>query len=100
MNPEHPSVMHNEKAFRFFSYTLVFLIMASVALTMGSIIRAVLPDWHSSIIAGVLLFIVVDRLYTYRQLKPLTTLSSEWAMYIGAQKPLEYGLSRLPQSAI
>ncbi len=85
MNPEHPSATRNEKAFRFFSYTLVFLIMASVALTMGSIIRTVLPDWHSGIISGVLLFIVIDRLYTYPQLKSLTVLSSEWAIYIGAQ---------------
>ena len=86
MNPGSASNLQgHEKAFRFFSYTLVFLIMVSVAITLGSIIRAVLPDWHSGIIAGVLLFIVVDRLYTYRQLKSLTTLSSEWAIYIGAQ---------------
>lgn len=86
MNPEHPSAaMRNEKAFRFFSYALVFLIMVSVAMTLGSIILTVLPDWHSGIIAGVLLFIVVDRLYTYRQLKSLTVMSSEWVIYIGAQ---------------
>ena len=86
MNPGSASTpLGHEKAFRFFSYTLVFLIMVSVAITMGSLIRAVLPDWHSGIIAGVLLFIVADRLYTYRQLKSLTTLSSEWAIFIGAQ---------------
>ena len=44
-----------------------------------------LPGWHSGIIAGILLFIVIDRLYTYRQLKSLTPLSSEWAIAIGAQ---------------
>ena len=86
MNRETSSaVMENAKAFRFFSYSLVFLLMACMAMTMGSLIHNVLPEWHSGIIAGVLLFIVVDRLYTYRQLKPLTTLSSEWAIAIGAQ---------------
>jgi hypothetical protein len=86
MNPETASnARGNERSFRVFSYTLVFLIMTCVVMTFSNVIRNVLPDWHSGVIAGVLLFIVVDRLYTYRQLKTLTTLSSEWAIAIGAQ---------------
>ena len=85
----------NEKAFRFLSYTLVFLLMACTAMTIGSLIHSVLPEWHSGIIAGVLLFIVADRLYTYRQLKPLTTLSAEWALAIGAQWILILLVTRL-----
>lgn len=79
------NAMGNAKAFRSFSYTLVFLMMACVAMTTGSLIRGVLPDWHAGIIAGALLFIVIDRLYTYRQLKSLTPLSSEWAIALGTQ---------------
>jgi hypothetical protein len=60
-------------------------MMACAAMTFGMLIQNVLPGWHSGIIAGVLLFIVIDRLYIYRQLRSLTSLSSEWAMVIGGQ---------------
>jgi len=86
MNPGSASnAMGNAKGFRFLSYTLVFLMMACVAMTLGSLIHNVIQEWHSGILAGDLLFIVADRLYTYRQLKTLTTLSSEWAIALGAQ---------------
>ncbi len=45
----------------------------------------VFPEWHSAIIAGMALFVVIDRLYTYRQLKSLTFLSTEWLIALGAQ---------------
>lgn len=80
-----PNIRGNEKAFRLLSYILVFLMMASAAMTVGILIQNVLPAWHSGIIAGFLLFIVIDRLYTYRQLRSLTPLSSEWAIAIGGQ---------------
>lgn len=86
MNPGSTSnAIGNQKVFRFLSYTLVFLMMACVVMTIGNLIQNTLPDWHSGIIAGVTLFIVIDRLYTYRQLKHLTPLSSEWAITLGAQ---------------
>ena len=75
----------NEKMFRFASYALVFLMMACVLLTLGSLIQNLSSNGHAGIIAGVLLFIVIDRLYTYRQLKSLTVLSSEWAIALGTQ---------------
>ena len=85
MNPGSSGTRGNEKAFRFFSYTLVFLMTACMAMTIGSLIHNVLPEWHSGIVAVVLLFIMADRLYTYRSMKSLTLLSSEWALNIGAQ---------------
>lgn len=86
MNPGSPSSLKgNEKVFRVLGYLLVFLMMTCAAMTLGMLIQNVLPAWHSGIIAGVLLFIVIDRLYTYRQLKALTPLSSEWAIVIGGQ---------------
>jgi hypothetical protein len=75
----------NAKMFRFASYGLVFLMMACVLMTLGSLIQNLSPDGHAGLIAGILLFIVIDRLYTYRQLKSLTILSSEWAIALGAQ---------------
>jgi hypothetical protein len=75
----------NEKMFRFASYGLVFLMMACILMTIGSLIQNLLPNGHAGIIAGVLLFIVIDRLYTYQQLKSLTFLSSEWAIALGTQ---------------
>ncbi len=79
------NVLGNVKVFRFLGYLLVFLMMACVVMTVGMLIQNVLPSWHSGIIAGILSFIVIDRLYTYRQLRSLTPLSSEWAIAIGGQ---------------
>ena len=73
------------RRFRAASYTLVFLMMACVVLTLSILTHNLLPDWHANIIAGLLLFIVVDRLYTYRQLKSLTLWSSEWLTAFGVQ---------------
>jgi hypothetical protein len=86
MNPRPTSnAIGNEKVFRALSYTLVFLMMACVAMTLGSLIDILVPHWHSGIIAGIILFIVLDRFYTYRQLKSLTLLSSEWIIALAAQ---------------
>ena len=75
----------NERTFRLVGYALVFLLMACVLITLGNLIQNTLPHWHAGMIAAILLFIVVDRLYTYPQLKSLTFLSSEWALAIGGQ---------------
>src|SRR5215203_5394881 len=77
--------MENEKRFRPVSYTLLFLMMACVSLTLSILIHSLLPNSHASTIAGILLLVVMDRLYTYRQLKALTPWSSEWAMAFGVQ---------------
>jgi Domain of unknown function (DUF4129) len=86
MNPRLSSnAIRNEKVFRSISFTLVFLMMVCVVMTIGILIQNTLPDWHSGIIAGLLLFIVIDRLFTYQHLKSLTPLSSEWAIALGSQ---------------
>lgn len=74
----------NRRRFRAVSYALVFMMMACLALTVSILIHS-LTSWHAGIIAGVLLFIVIDRLYTHRQFKSLTPLSSEWAIALGTQ---------------
>lgn len=73
----------NTRRFRVISYTLVFLMMSCVVLSISILINALLPGWHSEIFAGMLLFIVLDRLYTYRQLKSITPWTSEWAISFG-----------------
>ena len=75
----------NQKTFRLLGYLLVFLMMVCAVMTIGNLIYTLIPQWHSGIIASVMLFIVIDRLYTYRYLKTLTFLSSEWAIAIGGQ---------------
>jgi uncharacterized protein DUF4129 len=79
------NAMGNAKGFRSISYALVFLMMVCGVMTIGSLIQNALPGWHSGIIAGIMLFIVIDRLYTYQQLKSLTLFSSEWVMAHAAQ---------------
>src|SRR6185503_10754518 len=75
----------NEKVFRFASYLLVFMMMVCAVMTLGAFLNNLAPGWHAGIIASLLLFVVLDRLYTYRQLRSLTPLSKEWAIAIGGQ---------------
>jgi Domain of unknown function (DUF4129) len=75
----------NAKGFRSISYGLVFLMMVCAAMSIGILIQNALPGWHSGVIASVMLFIVIDRFYTYQQLKSLTPLSLEWVMAYVAQ---------------
>jgi hypothetical protein len=79
------NALANRNAFRLISYTLVFLMMLCVVMTIGSLIQNVMPEWHSGMIAGILLFIVIDRLFMYRLLKTLTPFSAEWAITLGTQ---------------
>lgn len=86
MNPGSISkATANDKIFRRLSYLLVFLLMACGVLTISGLMQNSFPDWHSGVIAAVLLFIVIDRLYTYKSLRSLTLLSSEWVMAHAAQ---------------
>ena len=71
--------------FRVLGYILIFLMMVCAVMTMGSFLRNVAPGWHADIIASILLFIIIDRLYTYRHLRTLSPLSREWAVAFGAQ---------------
>jgi hypothetical protein len=86
MNPSSISnALKNRKVFQSISYGLVFLMMVCVVLTIGNLVQNVLPEWHASMIAGILLFIVLDRLYTYQGTKSLTPFSREWMIALGAQ---------------
>jgi hypothetical protein len=79
------NALENERVFHFISYMLVFLLMGCTILTMSIFINSILPQWHAAILAGVALFVVMDRLYTYRQMKSMTLLSTEWLIAVGAQ---------------
>ena len=86
MNPRTASnAPGNIRAFRALGYTLFFLMMAGGAMTVGNLIQNAAPGSHSGIIVAVLLLLVIERLYTHRQMKSLVPLSSEWAIAIGAQ---------------
>ena len=80
-----PNILRNVNLFRVLGYILVFLMTACAVMTLGMLIQNVLPGWHSGVISGILLFIVIDRLYTYRSVRSLTPLSSEWAISVGGQ---------------
>lgn len=75
----------NERAFRLIGYGLMFLMLVCVALAVGSLIQNLMPEWHSSVIAGLLLLVVIDQLFTYQYFKSLTPLSAEWASSLAAQ---------------
>jgi len=75
----------NVRLFRFISYGLVFLMIVCIVMTISSLIQNSLPGWPSGIITGIMLFITVDRLYTYHRFKHLQLFSSEWMITIGTQ---------------
>jgi hypothetical protein len=75
----------NQKVFRFISYTLVFILMVCCIMTMGILIQNEMPGWSSDVIAGITVFIVLDRFYTYKRIKTLIPFSREWAITQGAQ---------------
>ena len=89
------NAMQNKKVFWSLSYSLVFLMMTCVILTISTLLQSIVPAWHAGIIAGIVLFVLIDRLYTYPQLKSLIPLSSEWALSIGAQWIVIVLVSRL-----
>jgi hypothetical protein len=59
-------------------------MMVCGIMTIAILLAQLAPGWHSGIIAAVLLFIAIDRLYTHRQLRSLALLSSEWLIAVGA----------------
>jgi Domain of unknown function (DUF4129) len=79
------NLTRNTKVFQMLSYLLVFLMMACAVMTLSTFLNNLALGWHAGIIASILLFVTIDRLYTYRQLRTLTSLSSEWAIAIGGQ---------------
>jgi len=79
------NAIRNQRVFRLISYTLVFLMMACIVMTVGSLIHNALPNWHAGVIAGMTLFVVIDRLYTFQQLKSLTPFNPDWGIALGVQ---------------
>jgi uncharacterized protein DUF4129 len=81
----NPSALENVRVFRFISYGLVFLMAVCIVMTITGFIQTVMPDWPSGVIAGIMLFITMDRLYTYHWFKHLHLFSSEWVTTLGSQ---------------
>src|SRR5258706_3613288 len=79
------NAIENVRVFRFVSYGLVFLMIVCIMMTISSLIQNAMPSWPSGIIAGVMLFITMDRLFTYHWFKRQRLFGSEWATTFGAQ---------------
>ncbi len=79
------NAIENVRVFRFVSYGLVFLMIVCIVMTISSLIQNAMPSWPSGIIAGVMLFITMDRLFTYHWFKRQRLFGSEWATTFGAQ---------------
>jgi len=79
------NALENQRVFHIISYVLVFLLMGCTILTLSILMDSVFPGWHAAIIAGAAMFVVIDRLYTYRQMKSMTFLSTEGLIAIGTQ---------------
>lgn len=79
------NALRNERAFRAISYALVFLMIICVIMAVSRLLHNFLPGWHSGVIAGVMLLIVIDRLLLHQRLKSLSSFSTEWALVFGTQ---------------
>jgi hypothetical protein len=86
MNSEGRSnALGNERAFRAISYTLVFLMVVCLIMAISRLIHNFVPAWHSGVIAGVMLLVVIDRLFLHQRLKSSPAFSAEWTLTIGTQ---------------
>jgi hypothetical protein len=79
------SALGNERVFRSISYVLLFVMIVCIIMAISRLLHNFLPDWHSGIIAGVMLLIVIDRLLLHRRLRSLPAFSPEWAMIFVTQ---------------
>ncbi|RPI96688.1 MAG: hypothetical protein EHM39_10615, partial [Chloroflexi bacterium] len=79
MNPRvRSNAASNARSFRSISYSLVFLMITCFILAIGALIQNAMPDWPASIMTGVMLLLVIDRLLTYQRFKSLPVLTPEW----------------------
>src|SRR5512142_2713348 len=79
------NALGNVKVFRVVSYVLVFLMTLCVIIVIGGFLHNALPTWPSDIMVGVMLLLVIDRLYTYSHLKSLASFRQEWAVAFATQ---------------
>jgi hypothetical protein len=86
MNPRARSnAASNARSFRSISYILVFLMITCFILAIGALIQNAMPDWPASIMTGIMLLLVIDRLLTYQRFKSLPVFTPEWFVAVGTQ---------------
>lgn len=64
---------------------LVFLMIVCIIMAISRLLHNALPDWHSGVVAGVMLLIVIDRLLLHQRLRSLPVFSTEWAVIFVTQ---------------
>ncbi len=79
------NALENERLFRIISYVLVFLMLMCMVMAVSGLIHNLASDWPTGVITGVMLLVVIDRLYTYPRFKSLPLFSGEWAVTFGTQ---------------
>ncbi len=79
------NALGNARVFRIISYVLVFLMTLCVIIAASGLIHNAVPSWPSDVMAGVMLLVAIDRIYTYPRFKSLLVLSGEWLLTLGAQ---------------
>ena len=86
MSQEPPlSTRLNESIFRAIGYVLVILMVTCGVLTFGYLVNRYMSSWPTTAVAIVCALIVLDRLYTYQQMKSFPILSGERMLAAGTQ---------------
>ena len=75
----------NERAHRLISAVLVSLMMASAGITVAQFGHQIVPGWDGWYLAVIGLLISLERFYSHRTLKKLTSFSREWFVLISTQ---------------
>jgi hypothetical protein len=75
----------NERIHRLVSAVLISVMMACAGLTVSKVGSQIWPDWQGSYLVVIGFLIALERFYTYRALKKLSTLGREWVVLISTQ---------------
>ncbi len=75
----------NERAHRFISAILVSLMMASAGLTVAQFGQQISSGWNGWYLPAIGFLIALERFYSHRTLKKLSTFSREWFVIISTQ---------------
>ncbi|MGD2155492.1 MAG: hypothetical protein PVG32_01365, partial [Anaerolineales bacterium] len=69
-----------EKNLLFVSYILVSLMMGSAALVLIQLVQRISPEWQATYLPGVVVFVALERLYTYRYQQGISPFSKQWVV--------------------
>jgi len=85
----------NERTHRIISAVLISLMMASAGLTIAQVGHQIAPDWMGGYLAAIGFLIALERFYSHRVLKKLSSFSREWIVLVSTQWVVNFVVIKL-----